>query len=93
MKLSDLFIDWNLFNIRCAIKLLASTLTMQQFQNFSGLKLNVNGEFKFDMYQVEKDNKKSVSKFCHTAKNMHTALFLLYFVNQQLQNCCLLSNE
>ena len=41
---------------------LPSTLTIQQFQNFSGLKLNVNGEFKFDMYRVENGNKKSVSK-------------------------------
>ena len=72
---------------------LASTLTIQQFQNFSGLKLNVNGEFKFDIYRVEKGNKKSVSKTYHSAKSMHTALFLLYVVNQQQKNCCLLSNE
>ena len=72
---------------------LASTLTIQQFQNFSGLKLNVNGEFKFDIYRVEKGNKKSVSKTYHSTKSMHAALFLLYFVNQQQKNCCLLSNE
>ena len=33
--------------------------------------------------------KKSVSKTYHSAKNMHTALFLFYFLNRQLQNCCL----
>ena len=72
---------------------LASTLTIQQFQNFSTLKLIVNSEFKFDIYWVEKGNKKSVSKTYHFAKNMHTAWFLLYYVNQQLQNYCLLANE
>ena len=60
---------------------------------FLGLKLNLNGEFKFDIYQVEIGNNKSVSKTYHSTKNMHTAFILFYFVNQQLQNCCLLSNE
>ena len=76
---------------------LASTLTIQQFQNFSRLKLNVNSKFKFDKYGVVKGNKKSVSKTNDSTKNMHTVLFLLHFINQQLQNCwqqcCLISNE
>ena len=46
----------------------------------------MNSEFKFNKYQVEKGNQKIVSKTYHSSKNMHTALFLLYFVNQQLQN-------
>ena len=57
------------------------------------VKLNVYAEYKFDIYWVEKGNEKSVSKTHHSTKNMHTALFLLYFVNQQVQNCCSHSNE
>ena len=43
---------------------LASTRIIQQFQNFTRFKLNINCESKFDKYRVENGNKQSVSKTC-----------------------------
>ena len=43
----------------------------------SALKLSVYAEFKYNMYRVEKGNKKSVSKTYHSDKNMYTTLFPL----------------
>ena len=58
---------------------LASTLDYTTIPDLFKIDINLNSNFKFDKYEVEKGNKKSVSKTYDSAKNIHTALFFIVF--------------